>query len=51
MTGKKMQALSSRIPPVWAATVSSDLYKSHACLRKQFYTMCDTKYKVKNLIY
>jgi hypothetical protein len=26
MTGKKIQALSSRIPPVWAATVASDLY-------------------------
>jgi len=37
MIGKKIQALSSRIPPFWAATVSSDLYKPHACLRVQLY--------------
>lgn len=32
-----MQALSSRIPPVRAATVASDLYKPHACLRDRMY--------------
>ena len=37
MMGKKMQALSSRIPPVRAATVASDLYKPHACLREELY--------------
>lgn len=28
----KKQALSSRIPPVRAVAVTSNLYKSHACL-------------------
>lgn len=28
-----VQALSSRIPPVRAVAVSSNLYKSHACLQ------------------
>lgn len=37
MIGKRMQALSSRIPPVWAATVASDLYKPHACLQDELY--------------
>jgi hypothetical protein len=32
-----MQALSSRIPPVRAATVASDLYKPHACLQDELY--------------
>ena len=37
MKAKKLQALSSRIPPVWAATVASDLYKPHACLQDELY--------------
>lgn len=37
MRAKKLQALSSRIPPVWAATVASDLYKPHACLQEELY--------------
>jgi len=32
-----MQALSSRIPPIRAATVASDLYKPHACLQVELY--------------
>lgn len=31
-----MQAPSSRIPPVRAAAVASDLYKPCACLPKQY---------------
>ena len=31
-----MQAPSSRIPPVWAAAVASDLYKPCACLPVQY---------------
>ena len=31
-----MQAPSSRIPPVRAATVASDLYKPCACLHEQY---------------
>ncbi|MEN9480138.1 MAG: hypothetical protein RLZZ298_1533 [Pseudomonadota bacterium] len=30
----RVQALSSRIPPVRAVAVSGNLYKSHACLRE-----------------
>ena len=37
MRAKNMQALSSRIPPILAAAVASDLYKPHACLRDAMY--------------
>ncbi len=31
----KVQALSSRIPPVRAVAVAGNLYKPHACLQEQ----------------
>ena len=46
----KVQALSSRIPPVRAVAVAGNLYKPHACLREPMYTAwCCRRYRKSDL--
>ena len=42
---ENVQALSSRIPPVRAVTVTGNLYKPHACLRANFNMVAPRKRK------